>query len=928
MAAASACVLGLLLAVGISPLEAQQEEPPVEERSNRSIMALDDVRLSRALREFARATNADIAYSESLVAGRRVFCRAREATTEKLLRCILSGTGLDYLRTSGGTYLIVESVETPPARGRLAGRVVDASTGEPVPSARVSLAGRPTGTSTDGAGQFSFGAMLPGDHRVVVTSIGYGTAIDSVRIPPEGREVVRIEVPPRAITTEPIIVRGLRRRLPSTSLGQSEAGLRELEALSARGTPDVMSSAARRPGVTRMRPLAELHVQGGDDGEQVTLLDGAPVRKPMSLGRLLSAFSPEAVERVRVHKTGFSARHGSYTSGVVDVTHDLSRPGVSLASASADLLAVSGRAEASWGRESTATGQAMLAARRSVWGSERAPGIDELLRTWTQVDPTLAAGWVRPRPDGGDVLDRRQRSHIDFSDVHGAFRQQLSPFHHLHVSGYRGSNRFGTNVATAVDPGDSARQVLTQDLYEWENTALQARYEWLAGARVHGTLQLYGSVHRASSLFALRDSALDADSGFPAAPELEPRPVAHSPEEHADEGNSIDEWGARASVAASIGSAARLDASVEPRWREGDVRLQNRFLGSLEQSTGAWEVGSHVSAEVPLGGGASVTAGTRLTYLGSAEEVYAEPRLETRLDRPSTPLGDLSVRVAGGVYRQYVMQSEVSSAGPTAVVPSVQFWMPLDGSLDPPLAYHAAGDLLLAPSDRWELRLETYSKWQPRTLEVDYAGLVREPRAAGGDVGPTLRPERQSQVSVAGEARARGVSLRLEHQASRFTAAVTGEANDAERLYPARFGGRFVPAPWEEPYRLTADLGVELVEGVRATASWRGVWGRSWALRRAYYDFLAQTRPDVAIGRFRLDRPGTQRLETYTRLDLGVTAGREIGALGVELRLAAMNVLDRANQFDWALDTSGPRPVPLPRTLPGRRLSVEMALSY
>lgn len=924
---AALLVLVLALVSAPSPSAAQQEASSGDSPS-RYTVALRDVRLSRALQRFAELTDADIAYSTSVVEGRRAFCRTEQATAEELLRCVISGTGLDYLQTSGGTYVIVESVEQPPARGRLAGRVVDASTGEPVPSAYVTLADQSAGTVTDAAGQFSFGGVLPGNHRVAVTNIGYATAVDSVRIPPDAREVVRIEVPPRAIAAEPIIVNGLTRRLPSASLGSSTTGVRELSRLSGSGTPEVLRSAARRPGVSRRGPLADVHVQGGGDGEQVTLLDGVPVREPVSLGRLLSAFSPEAIERVAVHKTGFGVRHGSYTSGVVEVTHDLSRPDTKVASVTGDLLTANGRVETSWGPGRSGTGQAMIAARTSVWNAYRDPGMEELLSTWTQVDPNLAAGWIDPAADGGSVRGRRQTYHIDFSDVHGAVRQELAPFHHLYVSGYRGSNRFGSNVASVVDPGGTERAVLTQDLYDWDNSALQARYEWLAGARITGTFQLHGSVHEASSLFAFRDSSL-ASGGDPARPFVpEPRPVVQNATNHADEGNSIDEWGGRASVTAGLSSGFRLRAALEPRWREGSVHLQNRYLGSLEQSTGGWELGSRLSAEISPGAGTTVTAGTRFTHLPAGDETYAEPRLAVRLDRPSTGLGDVALRVAGGVHRQYVMQSEVSSAGPTAVVPSVQFWMPLDGSIDPPLAYHAAGEVLVAPSKRWTMRLEAYSRWQPRTLELDYAELVREPRDPDDGVGPTLSPERQIQVSAVGEARARGVSLRVERQGPAVTASVTGEMNDAERLYPGRFEGRFVPAPWEEPYRLTTDVTLSLFDGVRATGSWRGIWGRSWALRRAYYDLVALSEKGAMIEAFDLERPGEQELGTYSRLDLGIEGTTELGGVGVELRLNAINVLDRQNQFDWALDTSGPAAESVPRTLPGRRLSLLVGLTY
>lgn len=909
----------LLFSTGPAPGYAQSSDAPAEARYT---MTLRDVPLKTALQRLVARTGIDLAYSTALVEGRRVYCQRRDARPEALLQCLVSGTGIDYLRTASGSYLLVESLKTAPATGRLAGTVVDAATGEPLPNANVLLADAETGTATNDAGQFAVAPVRAGRHRLVVTYVGYTRAVDSVRVPPNGGDTIRVALTRDVVETNPIIIDGLQRRLPSAGLGAATVDAAALKEPSGPGTPDVLRRVGQRVGVSVHRPLAEVHVQGGNSGEHVTLLDGVPVRKPVSVGRLLSAFSPQALERVTVHKAGFGASHGSYTAGVLEASHDLSRSSPRHVAASADPLSVNGRVDAGWDDANGNGGRAMAAARTSVWDVYRASSLHTLLNARTALDRSLAPTWTDASlTDSSPPSSRPQVPHVDFSDVHGAVQQSVSPFQQVSVSGYHGRTRLGTNVATVVSGGDNEdRVLLSQDDYDWTNTALQGRYEWMASSRVTGSAQLWGSWHDAHTFYGFRDSTRRTSSA-PSPPSFAPRAGAH-----AREGNAINEWGARLGVDVSMSPNTRLRAAVSPQRLDGQFRVRNQYLGVLSHETKAWQIGSYVEAETRPGLNLTATAGTRLTYVPARRTVYAEPRLALRYDQTDTPWGDLAVRLAGGLYRQYVMQSELSSTGPTSVVPSVQFWLPLDRTVAPPRAYHAAGSVLLTPTPGWTARLEAYHKWQPRTLQVDYAGLVHTP--SDGPPLPRRSFDDQSAFMASGQGRAYGVALHLQRDGERVSTQASAAWSRTTRRYPGRFNNRSVPAPWSQPVRLTADLDVTLTDGLDAHAHWQGTWGRPWALRRAYYDYLALTEAPQDFAPYDLNRPGDQVLAPFSRLDLGLTAEATLRSLTVEARLNLVNVLGRRNAFDWSLAPTDPRPNPVRRTLPGRRVFVSLGLKY
>ena len=913
-----ALCVALCVAIGTGPRSACAQTPDTTDAA-RHTMALRGIPLDTALQRLVATTGIDLAYSTALTRGQTVYCRTEGATTERLLACVLAGTGVDYLQTSSGSYLLVERPTAAPATGALAGRVVDAATGEPLPNANVLLADASVGTATDAAGQFTVAPVLAGRHRLVVTYVGYRTAVDSVRVPADGRDTIRVSLSPQVIESSPVVVDGLQQRLPSAGLGQADLGASGLSRLTGGGTPDILRNAGRQMGVALNRPLAEITVQGGNSGEHVVSLDGMPIREPVALGGLLSAFSPKALDRLTIRKAGFGAAHGSYTAGVLEAHHDLSRPEDRHASASVDFLSANGRVEQSWtGRGET--GQAMVAARTSLWDAYRASSLHTLLDTRTALDRPFAPSWVDGTLDGASTATQSQVSHVEIRDVHGAVRQPITPFQQVSVSGYWGRTRLGTDVASLIAAEPDRRALLSQDRYTWTNGAVQARYDWRAGRRTTGHVQLWRSRHDSHTFFGVRQDSLGA------APRPGPPPAdGRILDDHSREGNELSEWGAHAEADVSLSSRTRLRAAVTPQVVGGAFRVRNPFLGILEHETRDWQVGSFAEAQVSPGLRWTATLGTRLTYVQARYQVYAEPRASLRYDRQKTPLGGVAVRLAGGVYRQYVTQTEISSAGPTSVVPAVQFWLPIDASMAPARAYHAAASVLLTPTPAWSLRAETYYKWQPRTLQVDYEGLVQVPTPGRG---PVRRPiDAQADFMRAGRGRTYGAALHLQREGEHVTSSASVEWSQADRRYAGRFGGRFVPAPWEQPLRLSATASVPIGTHLTVQGHWKGTWGRSWALRRGYYDYLALT-DENSFPAYDLARPGDQTLDAFSRLDLGVNGTYAVRGVTLDVQMRVVNVLDRHNPFDWSLSARDASATPVPRTLPGRRAFVLVGLRY
>lgn len=85
-------------------------------------------------------------------------------------------------------------------------------------------------------------------------------------------------------------------------------------------SPDVVKALQNLPGVAFGTELTSgLYVHGGNNDENLFLLDGTPLYQINHLGGLFSAFNIDIIKNIEFYKSGFPARYGGCLSSVVDV---------------------------------------------------------------------------------------------------------------------------------------------------------------------------------------------------------------------------------------------------------------------------------------------------------------------------------------------------------------------------------------------------------------------------------------------------------------------------------------------------------------------------------------------------------------------------------------------------------------------------------
>lgn len=912
----------LALLAGITfwmPARAQQTEETLY------TLVFREVPLEEALEQLVEATRMNLLYDPALLSEISIFCNSRDQTAEDILRCITREAGLDFYRLSSGTYVLVEQPQAAPRHGDLAGVVIDAETGQPLPYANVFLADASVGTAANSAGMFTFTKLLTGQHAVVATYVGYEPALDSVYIPADGQIRRRILLKPAPVVAEPIIVNGMQQRMPSVELVSGDLSAERFQQTGFQGTDDVLYNASSIMAVGIRPPFVDLHIQGGASSEHQMYLDGVPIFQPVSLGRLLGAFSPLAIRKLTVQKAGFGAEHGSKLAGTLNAEHHLDPQDDSHFTAQLDPLSANGRFNFGLNMPGDVAGKFMVAGRTSIWDLYASRSLDTMLEEWNAIDPQLTATALSVEPEALQFTPHGHGSDVSFSDFHAAGQIDINPYQKVFVSAYQGKNNVGTELLTAAasDVTEANFILLTRDKYRWTNATGLLRHEWLIGARALSVVEVSTSVHTMRHNYNLADTRTKEIPDNADVPTIE-RTLERALEAGTlpDDRNRVRDTRIGAEIEYSLSRAQHLAVGLEAVNVSNRFNLDSPFYVPISLENQIWYTTGYIQDRFSFGLGTHIELGSRFTYVPDRSTVYVEPRLSFRHDQPSSAVGAYAFHLAAGVYRQYVNEFDLSSVGPSAAVPSIRFWLPIDQSLAPPLAFHYTANVLVMPTDKWSIRLESYYKHQPRLLSFHYHNLLIP------DAIDTSAPLSEDDFIEKSDGYAYGGGIFVEHQQKFGALSLSYSYSQAKRRYPGRFENRLETTPWNEPHRISLTQNLAFGKGLSASVRAYGIWGRTWGFREAYYDYLAAHRPaENEFAPFDLTTPSAHTLAPYYQVDLGFEYERAIKNTRVRLGINLLNVLDRKNVVDWSF--RNPEAVGLPlerveRTLPGFMTAVSL----
>lgn len=200
--------------------------------------------------------------------------------------------------------------------GKIAGKVVDAKTGDPLPGANVFLEGTNMGAATDMDGEYFILNVPPGTYTVVASMIGYSKGkVVNVKVAIDLTSRVDFKLNEEAVEMNEVVVTAsipiVQKDLTSTvEIVRSE----DIKEMAVQEFKDILQLQA---GITTGEDGA-IHIRGGRSSEIVYLVDGVSVTNPYD-GSLSVELENDAIEQLQVISGSFNAEYGQALSGVVEV---------------------------------------------------------------------------------------------------------------------------------------------------------------------------------------------------------------------------------------------------------------------------------------------------------------------------------------------------------------------------------------------------------------------------------------------------------------------------------------------------------------------------------------------------------------------------------------------------------------------------------
>ena len=202
--------------------------------------------------------------------------------------------------------------------GNIAGKVIDADTGEELPGVNVMLKGTYYGAATDINGNFKISNISVGSYNVDVSLIGYKTfQFTGIKIETNKTTQLDVKLEETVLTLEQDVVVIGDKPLMDIEETQSKRSIskEEIDKLIVENVQNIVS---QQSGVI-VNNSNEVHIRGGRTYENAFLLDGVSVQDPIAGTGFGLQLSASSIEEVEVITGGFNAEFGQATSGIVNV---------------------------------------------------------------------------------------------------------------------------------------------------------------------------------------------------------------------------------------------------------------------------------------------------------------------------------------------------------------------------------------------------------------------------------------------------------------------------------------------------------------------------------------------------------------------------------------------------------------------------------
>jgi len=752
---------------------------------------------------------------------------------DKALSTLFEGTGISY--KVSGKYVILSKPPTrhkdaprpakavpPAARHTLSGYVRDTG-GETLINVTVWDETSGLGTTTNAYGFYSL-TLPEGDHLVKYSYLGYGEKKLKARLQANLRQDVVLDEDNRL--PDVLVVGDLNSPLLSTQTGRrsfSQSDIKTGYALLS--SPDVVKTLQRVSGVAEGVELASgLYVHGGNNDENLFLLDGTPLYQINHTMGLFSSFNADVVKNVDFYKSGFPARYGGRLSSVVDVrTNDGDMQQVH-GSVRLGLLDGGIQLEGPLQKGKTSFN---IALRRS-W-------LDLVTR------PIFAIVNHNAKPE-----DDKVNINYFFHDFNAKVTHLFSKHSRLSLSTYWGQDKLTTKDDD--NGGELDYREVTKNRFNWGNFNTSLDWTYIVSPKFFAHVSgVY--TYSLSKLLSKDDYNSGMDSEI----------TSHEYNEHSHH-STINDIGYRTSFDYRPSPHHHLrfghdftyhyfrpqtsnQININADNEQGDT-LQNRAASRL--SATEWNV--YAEDEMTLNNRWSLNGGVNMALFHIQGKTFTTVDPRAAVKYQVSPR--LSLKASYTTMTQFM--HKISNA--YIDLPS-DYWVPTTRRLHPMHSHQWAAGAYWQPNRHWLLSLEGYYKWSSHLLQyTNWLGL--QPPADSWD------------TKVAeGHGRFYGLELDAHYAAHRLqldaSYTLSWNKRKFDNYYPDWFYDKF-----DNRHKANVSVRYHYGKGSCLYAEWMYHSGNRLTLPTQYVNF-----PDLGQGGsldFLYAKPNNVSAPAYHRLDIGV----------------------------------------------------------
>lgn len=298
-----------------------------------------EISISEAGQNLEQKYGIRIFYKAEWFTKQTVPAEVTELPLNQALEALIKGENLKVIPLRGSVFLIPSEQGTPLIRGTdpllpvgnpnefgrysratIRGKVLDGSSGEPLPGAVIFEPESGRGASTNTRGEFSM-ELPAGEVRLRVSFLGYEERIYSLRIFGPGSLDLDLFASSTQLDEVTVMARRAGENLESSRMGVVYLDAKAIKELPVTfGEKDIVRSITLLPGVQTIGEFGSGYiVRGSSTDQNLILIENVPLFNPSHMFGLISVINPDLISSASLIKSGTPARYGERAASVLDI---------------------------------------------------------------------------------------------------------------------------------------------------------------------------------------------------------------------------------------------------------------------------------------------------------------------------------------------------------------------------------------------------------------------------------------------------------------------------------------------------------------------------------------------------------------------------------------------------------------------------------